>query len=315
MAVVVVPEVQGRGRPALVAGLLLDAAAEDVVVRAERSVVVHPVLGHHEQADPLVPAGSALDAGEDAVHLVLAEIVLPGPDEDLGAADQKVVALGPRLGSDVCEKRAGVGLGEAHGPGELALCHPSHEPSLEVLGPEGVDQMQGAERERREGRESAARAGEHLVHDHDRRLGEAEPARLLPERRSDPPALAVRPERGVEGRGHHDSPGVVLRRRPVGDGAERREDLDGQLLCLGEDAMDVLRREMAEALALQELLDPDEVLEAKPDVSRIDRKREGVLAHRGPPSQGARGMRTDGFGAPSIPQNRAGCARGFAPRG
>ncbi len=104
------------GRTRVDAELVLDRHAPDVVALAAAAVGVDQKLGHDEQRNALHAFRRVGRAREHEVDDVVRHVVLAPRDENLGAVDAVVVAFGHRARAHRGEIRAGLRLGEIHGP-------------------------------------------------------------------------------------------------------------------------------------------------------------------------------------------------------
>ena len=106
------------------AHLVFDGTASDGVARTQRTIVVHDILRHDEQADALHAVRRARRLGQHEVDDVVRQVMLAGRNEDLGAGDRPA-AIGVRLGAgaDQAEIGAALRLGQVHGASPAALHH------------------------------------------------------------------------------------------------------------------------------------------------------------------------------------------------
>ena len=166
------------GRRGVDPHLVLDGDAGDVVVLAERAVVVHEELRHHEQRDALGAGGGVRRAGQDQVDDLVGELVLAEGDVDLLALDQvRAVVLRHGLGRDRADVRACLRLGEVHRPGPLAGDHLRQVGLLELVAGVVAHGVHRARGQQRAERERQVRGVEHLLErrrDHQREATAAE---------------------------------------------------------------------------------------------------------------------------------------------
>ena len=118
-----VGEFHHTGRAAVDAELVLDGQALDCIALARLAVGVEQELGRDEERDALHTRGGIGQPGQDQVHDVVGHRVIAPGDEDLLAADPVVVTLRSGPGLDRGQVRAGLRLGDVHGPGPLAGGH------------------------------------------------------------------------------------------------------------------------------------------------------------------------------------------------
>ncbi len=96
-----------------------------------------------------------------------AEVVVAIGDEDLGA-EQAVGAVGVALGArgDGGEIGAGLRLGQVHGAGPLALDHARQVAGFQLVGPVGMQRVDGALRQQRAEAEGEVGRVPDLAHRH-----------------------------------------------------------------------------------------------------------------------------------------------------
>ena len=85
--------------------IFFSRAPHDAVALAERAVLVHEELRHHEQRDAFHIVRRAGDLGEDQVDDVLRQVVLARRDENFGAGD-RIAAVGVGLGAGLQKPRS-----------------------------------------------------------------------------------------------------------------------------------------------------------------------------------------------------------------
>jgi len=270
-------EHQRAGGGAVDAHLVLDVAADHVVVRAERVVGVDRVPGHHEQAHALDPLGRALDAGQHHVNDVAGHVVLAGGDEDLLALDEEVIPLPLGLGLEIAHRAARAGLGQAHRAAPFAAEHPGND-LLHLLGPVRLEQTP---RRAAESRGQDKGDGSRALHLDDGGLdnhGQPLAAQFHGTGRGDPAAVLE----GIIGLaallGGDDVAVFELETFPVQDGVERVEDVDRDLDGLVHDHVEHLPVQLAESREFAESLDVEVLVQAEHDISLIHGEWTHILS-------------------------------------
>ena len=114
--------------------LMFERHAPEVVAVAQGAVVLDQELRHHEQRQPLDAVRAVRRAGEHHVDDVFGEVVFAVGVEDFLAGNQVTLAFPDRLGPDLGQIGAGLGLSQVHGPGPHAGHQFFHENRLEAVG-------------------------------------------------------------------------------------------------------------------------------------------------------------------------------------
>ncbi|MNG95613.1 hypothetical protein D3C79_546530 [compost metagenome] len=141
-ALAIVAEVQGCGGGAAPAHLVEQPGQQHIVARATAAVRVYVVLGHDEQRDAFDPGRGVRKLGQHHVHDVFRQFVVAAGNEDLVAFEPvAAVACWFGAGTDVGQRRAGVGFGQRHGAEVAALDHRLQEQALLLFSAEALDQV------------------------------------------------------------------------------------------------------------------------------------------------------------------------------
>ncbi len=269
-ATVVLAEAQHGRRGGADAELVLDRGGLDVVRLAERAVVVHPHLRDDEERDAPGAGRRAFDAGEHEVDDVVGEVVITGRDPTLGPLDRVDVALevlGARLGG--ADVRAGVGLGEAHRPGELPGDHGGKK-ALAVFGQrEARNHVGGAVREARVHVEGAVGAALQLFqHDRDR-VRTAQAPVLDRHRKSHEPELEEFLPGVLEPLRRHHLSALDRASDAVGRTVDRTGHVVHEAMALLDDRVALVARDVREGVEPEHLLHLQVLVERELDRAQI----------------------------------------------
>ncbi len=231
------------------AHLVFDGPARHAIARAQRTVVVHQHLGHHEQRNALRAVRRARRLRQHEVDDVVGQVVLARRDEDLGAGDG-VAAIGLRfgLGADHAQIGAAMRLGQVHRAEPFARDHLGQVLFLllwRALGDQRGNRacrQAGIHRERHVGR------GHELLHRKAKHMRHALPAELFGCRDGAPSAFAILCKRFLEALGRRHSAIFVARAAfDIADLIERREHFGAELAGLVDDGVDHVGRGALEA--------------------------------------------------------------------
>ena len=271
----VVAVLQHRRGRCLDAHLVLDADAVHVVALAERPVLIHQELRHHEQADALHSLGRALHARQHQVDDVVRHVVLAVGDEDLGAEDL-VRAIGLRLGARAHLRQiaAGLRLGQVHGAGPVARHQFFEVGGLELVTAGREQRLGRAIGQQRAQRKAQVGRVEHLDAGGANGFRQALTAEIRRVLQALPAAFGVLLVRVLEAFAGGDRRARVGGRRLVGVEVEWRHHLFVEARAFFQHRLRRLQARVLEAGHLRDLADARQVLDVEQHV--LD---GGLVAH------------------------------------
>ena len=238
---------QRAGRRTVDAELVLEAAAEHVVARADCAIRIDQEFRDQEKRQAARAGRCVRQPRQHQMDDVVGEIVLAIGDEDLGAEDA-VAAVAGRLGARLqgIEVGAGLRLGEVHGPHPFARDQFRQVDGLELVAAVLVDRLDGAHGQRRPDAERHRAGIPHFQRGGAEHDGQALAAMLDRPRQRVPAAVDPAPvQRLPAGRRRH---GGVLQHRTVcvADPVERGNLLGRETPRLGKDRLDHILGKIAE---------------------------------------------------------------------
>ncbi len=255
-------------RRALETHLLLDVGGVDTVPLPEIPVLIHQVLGNHEQRESLGPRNGAVGSGEDQVDDVVGCIVLTTGDEPLDAFDVPgAVAHVDRLRGGGPDVGAGIRLGEDHRPRPL-LVDPEPCQLFLRLGPL-FEQHPGEQRSTRVPGDGGVGRKLHLLGGPGQTRGHRRAVHLGGEGETVPATLLVDPDPGEHRLRQMHLAVLEYERDPVLVDVGCGELLAGQALDLEEDVTGCALVDRIPVAAARVVLNPVDLEEIELEVSEI----------------------------------------------
>ena len=171
--------------------LVFDRTAHHAIAFANRTVLVHQELRHHEQRDTLGAVRRSRGLRQNQMDDVVRKVMLAGRNEDLGAGNRvAAIALRLRLGADHAEIGAALRFGQVHGAGPFAGHHLGQIHFLLFLSALGDQCRNGAIGQARIHAECLVGAGNEFFHHEAEHMRQALSAKLLGLRQRPPSRFA-----------------------------------------------------------------------------------------------------------------------------